>query len=146
MYAALIAIINGNLADRVGYLNPWFYTVAQQAGQLVFSDVNDGGTNAQTVTVAKKAVSIPGYQCGAGWDPVTGWGSIDGVQLQNKLAVYFARTCSFSIRKNTFGHDEVDLVGKRVLARRQATALAASRSAPPHTFYVCLVHPVQAAC
>jgi hypothetical protein len=109
MYAALVAIINANIGDRIGYLNPWFYTIAQQPGQLVFADVNDGASNAQTVTVSGKSVSIPGYQCGAGWDPVTGWGSIDGQQLQNKLAVYFARTCTFSMRKNTFGHDEVDV-------------------------------------
>jgi Pro-kumamolisin, activation domain len=113
LYAALIAIINGNLGERVGYLNPWLYAMAMSPGRTIINDVNDSGTNAATATVgtgaSAKTIPVPGYQCGAGWDPITGWGSIDGTQLQNQLQLLLAKTCSFVVRKSSFGLDEVDV-------------------------------------
>jgi kumamolisin len=73
-YAGLIAIINAMLNDRVGYLNPTLY---QLGGTNVFRDIADGGSNARD--------SAPGYTAGRGWDCCTGWGSINGRKLVDRI-------------------------------------------------------------
>jgi kumamolisin len=75
LYAALIAIINARLDDRVGYLNPFLYS-RHAAG--AFRDIADGRTNA--------AGGAPGYVSGPGWDACTGLGSIKGRELLRLLA------------------------------------------------------------
>lgn len=67
LYAALIAIINAHLHERVGYLNPLLYS---HHARKIFRDIDDGRTNA--------AGGAPGYLCGPGWDACTGWGSLKG--------------------------------------------------------------------
>jgi len=74
LYAALIAIINARLAERVGYLNPTLYS-HHAAG--IFRDIADGRTNA--------AFGAPGYVSVPGWDACTGWGSINGEALLKLL-------------------------------------------------------------
>jgi kumamolisin len=74
LYAALIAIINAHLQERVGYLNPLLYS---RDARGVFRDIDDGRTNA--------ANGAPGYACGPGWDGCTGWGSLKGHALLKLL-------------------------------------------------------------
>jgi kumamolisin len=74
LYAALIAIINGRLDERVGYLNPFFYS---HHAAHIFRDIADGRTNATG--------GAPGYVCGPGWDGCTGLGSINGRALLKLL-------------------------------------------------------------
>jgi kumamolisin len=74
LYAALIAIINARLDERVGYLNPTFYS-HRAAG--IFRDIADGRTNATG--------GAPGYVSVPGWDACTGLGSIKGNALLKLL-------------------------------------------------------------
>ncbi len=114
LYAGLIALINSSLGENVGYLNPTLYALAQESGQTIFRDVADGGTNAVTFTKSDGTTGTSlGYTAGAGWDPCTGWGSIDGTALQTRLQQLFAKKCVFAIQKDTFGSDEVDAMLKQ---------------------------------
>ena len=74
LYAALIAIINARLNERVGYLNPTLYS-HHAAG--IFRDIADGRTNATG--------GAPGYLSVPGWDACTGLGSIKGNALLKLL-------------------------------------------------------------
>jgi kumamolisin len=77
LYAALIALINASLKKRVGYLNPLLY-----GAPGIFQDINDGVSNAVYWTNDDGSPgSSPGYNSAAGWDPCTGWGTIDGSAL-----------------------------------------------------------------
>jgi kumamolisin len=71
LYAALIAIINQNLNTRVGFLNYYLYASEAIYPQAFYDVVT--GSNAT-------------YSCTAGWDAVTGLGSIYGNILQKILA------------------------------------------------------------
>jgi kumamolisin len=69
LMAGLLALINEQLGNSVGFLNPILY---QQIDQTqVFNDITDGDNN--------------GYAAGPGWDACTGWGSVDGTKLLNAL-------------------------------------------------------------
>jgi kumamolisin len=73
LYAGLVALINADLGEPVGYLNPKLYA----APSNVYRDINDGISNARG--------GAPGYKSGPGWDACTGLGSVNGVALQNAL-------------------------------------------------------------
>lgn len=70
LWAALIALVNQKLVHPVGFLNPLLYRILGPAG--VLRDVSVGSNGS--------------YQARKGWDPCTGLGSPDGVQLLSKLA------------------------------------------------------------
>ncbi len=74
LYAALIAILNARLEERVGYLNPLLY---EHRAAGIFRDVADGRNNA--------ANGAPGYVSIPGWDACTGLGSIKGNALLKLL-------------------------------------------------------------
>jgi hypothetical protein len=74
LYAALIALINAHLGERVGYLNPTFYS---HEFRHCFRDIADGRNNAD--------LGAPGYTCVPGWDACTGLGSIKGHALLKAL-------------------------------------------------------------
>jgi hypothetical protein len=114
LYAGLVAIVNSTLGENVGFLNPTLYALAQEAGQKIFRDVADGGNNSATFTKSDGTTGTsPGYTAGAGWDPCTGWGSIDGTQLLTRLQQLYAKKCVFAVQKDTFGSDEVDAMLKQ---------------------------------
>jgi hypothetical protein len=53
-------------------------------------------------------IAAPYYLAGQGWDPCTGWGSIDGTQLLTALAsLMYPQAFYFQVNKSTFGPDEV---------------------------------------
>ncbi|MBV9822807.1 MAG: S8/S53 family peptidase [Actinobacteria bacterium] len=70
LYAGLVAILNADLGEPVGYLNPNLYMFANSP---VFRDDADGATNATN--------GAPGYHAVPGWDACTGFGSIRGEEL-----------------------------------------------------------------
>jgi len=74
LYAALIAVINARLGERVGYLNPTLYS---HRAAHVFRDIADGRSNATG--------GAPGYVSVPGWDACTGLGSIKGEALLRLL-------------------------------------------------------------
>ncbi|SAK93490.1 serine protease, kumamolysin [Caballeronia catudaia] len=85
LWAALIALMNGNLAagQRVGFLTPLLYQAASGTGQTIGSvgctDVVSGNNN---------TASVGGYSAGPGYDAASGWGTPHG---QNLLAAIQAK-------------------------------------------------------
>ncbi|HVJ53188.1 MAG TPA: S53 family peptidase [Aliidongia sp.] len=67
LWAGLIAILNQQLGQRVGFMNPTLY-----ANQNALRDITQGN-NASS--------GVPGYTAGPGWDGCTGLGSPNGTAL-----------------------------------------------------------------
>ncbi len=76
LYAGLIATINAFLGRNVGFLNPTLY----KYGAQICNDVRVGNNDSGNVPDA------PFYSADIGWDPCTGWGSINGLRLMAALA------------------------------------------------------------
>ena len=83
LYAGLIALINQKLGTSVGFINPFLYKLGQSqnlennpTGQKVFNDITEGDNSIN---------NIPGYYAQKGWDACTGWGSVNGETLLDKL-------------------------------------------------------------
>jgi kumamolisin len=74
LYAGLIALINAHLGERVGYLNPVFYS---HHLKHCFRDIADGRNNSD--------FGAPGYTSVPGWDACTGLGSLNGRALLKAL-------------------------------------------------------------
>jgi kumamolisin len=74
----LIALINQKLGRRVGFINPKIYDPPQ--GSRAFHDITKGGNR-----VSFGGNDNIGYDAGKGWDPCTGLGSPDGVELAKIL-------------------------------------------------------------
>ena len=102
LYAGLLAMIEAQIGEPLGFLNPVFYALANSG---VFKDINDGANNQWS----GEAKTAPSYTCGAGWDACTGIGRIDGTALLNALQQVFAKRLSFIIDESTFGQDEVEV-------------------------------------
>ncbi|PYX38513.1 MAG: peptidase S53 [Acidobacteria bacterium] len=69
LWAGLIARINQQLGNTLGYLNPLLYGPLSQSGAL--HDITQGNNGT--------------YTAGIGWDPCTGWGTPDGTRLLSAL-------------------------------------------------------------
>jgi kumamolisin len=75
LWAGLIAIINQELGKPVGFLNPTLYQLS--ASSKAFRDITSGNNVSS---------SEPGaYRAHKGWDPCTGLGSPNGINLLNAL-------------------------------------------------------------
>jgi kumamolisin len=70
LYAGLIAVLNANLPQPVGYLNPTLYNIALTPQQNVFQDINDNQNNHWS----KGPANTPSYISAPGWDACTGVG------------------------------------------------------------------------
>ncbi len=66
LWAALIALINQQRGKPCGFLNPTLYTDSQD-----FHDITQGNNGA--------------YSAGPGWDPCTGLGSPNGIEIASAL-------------------------------------------------------------
>jgi pseudomonalisin len=76
-FAGLMALILQKTNARQGNPNPTFYSLATQqsaGGAAVFHDITSGNNSVPGVT---------GFTAAAGYDPVTGLGSVDALQLAN---------------------------------------------------------------
>jgi kumamolisin len=79
LWASLIARINASLGTPVGYLNPLLFqqgASGQTIGTSGFRDIVSGDNS---------TASIGGYNAGAGYDAVTGWGVPVGTALLDGL-------------------------------------------------------------
>jgi kumamolisin len=76
LYAGLFARINANLGVSVGFVNPVLYNVAKTAFRDVVAPPGPANNSFHGVT---------GYPVVAGWDAVTGLGSVKGAPLQSAL-------------------------------------------------------------
>jgi kumamolisin len=77
LYAGLIARINANLGQPVGFLNPTLY----QLPSATFRDIAGAPGPANN-----SLGHVTGYPAGPGWDACTGFGSVHGQALQDGLA------------------------------------------------------------
>lgn len=120
LYAALIARINAILGVRAGYLNPTLYSLGAAnpsliglGGLVVFQDVNDGVSNGVTWVNDDGSTGgpSPGYVSGQGWDPCTGWGTINGSALLAALQGVLEPSMTMILDRSTFSQDEVPLSG-----------------------------------
>jgi subtilase family serine protease len=91
-FAGVAALINQKLGARQGNLNPQLYQLPQLyplPGSTVtswaFNDIEGGDNNVpcQPSTPDCPSVDFYGYSAGAGYDLVTGWGSVDATALLN---------------------------------------------------------------
>ena len=77
LYAGLMARINANLGQPVGFLNTTLYSLPA----TVFRDVKSPPGPANN-----SYGKVKGYPSGAGWDACTGRGSVNGQALQTALS------------------------------------------------------------
>ena len=84
LYAGLIAVINAFLGHSVGFLNPTLYAY----GPLICHDITFGNNDygPPIPPLPPGTPDGPFYTAGVGWDPCTGWGSINGRRLLAALA------------------------------------------------------------
>ncbi|KAK1255407.1 hypothetical protein MKX08_009402 [Trichoderma sp. CBMAI-0020] len=79
VFAALVALLNDHRAEsslpRMGFLNPWIYSV----GNGAFTDITQSksiGCQGQALSgLASPVIPNAGWSAVKGWDPVTGWGT-----------------------------------------------------------------------
>jgi Pro-kumamolisin, activation domain len=101
LYAGLIALINEELGQPVGYLNPTLYALAEDPSTTgLFRDINDGASNASG--------GAPGYTSGPGWDACTGLGVIDGSALLAQLQAIYTKSVTIALDRDHFSQDEID--------------------------------------
>ncbi|PNP43257.1 hypothetical protein TGAMA5MH_04714 [Trichoderma gamsii] len=79
VFAALVAMLNDYRAEsglpRMGFLNPWIYSIGNRA----FTDITKSksiGCQGQSLSgLASPVIPNAGWSAVKGWDPVTGWGT-----------------------------------------------------------------------
>ena len=100
LFAGLYATLRSAFGIPLGFFNPVLY----QIGGTVCNDITSGNND------PADGSNAPFYTAAAGWDPCTGWGSIDGTKLLNGIAaLLFTQTFYFQNEKSTYGFDEVSV-------------------------------------
>ena len=90
VFAAMLSLVNSARIDAgqssVGFINPTLYqlgsnaTFAAQVGAS-FNDVTSGDNKCCASSTGNPTCCDSGFTATSGWDPVTGWGSMDYTQL-----------------------------------------------------------------
>lgn len=79
LYAGLIAVLRSASGVKFGFLNPTLYQLATSTKiPSPFNDITHGNNDSGDTPDSP-------YIAGQGWDPCTGWGSIDGTMLLNAI-------------------------------------------------------------
>ncbi|KAM0261861.1 hypothetical protein ACHAQJ_002064 [Trichoderma viride] len=79
VFAALITLLNDhrskNGLPRMGFLNPWIYSIGNHA----FTDITESGSvgcqGVSRLGLPSPVIPNAGWNAVTGWDPVTGWGT-----------------------------------------------------------------------
>jgi len=82
-FAGIVADIEQAAGERLGFLNPTLYSIAS-SDPSVYHEITSGCSLLQPNPNEKAAKT--GYCAHAGWNFVTGWGSIDATKLATHLA------------------------------------------------------------
>jgi subtilase family serine protease len=83
-WAGIVALADQYAGRPLGFINPAIYEIGRSAQyHRAFHDVTMGNNTVQVGSVA-----VNGFDAGAGWDPVTGWGSPNAQVLIPLLARY----------------------------------------------------------
>jgi kumamolisin len=103
LYAGLVTIVNANLSEPVGFLNPTLYAFADTVCLQVDDKDNpdspqDNGVPGYAVTneatgMVTNYPAVGGYPCTYGWDACTGLGTIDGNRLLGALQTVYQQYC-----------------------------------------------------
>ena len=102
LYAGLAAVLGQAFGIQYGFLNYWLYNLQNTVCNNVTVGNNDSGDTPDSTFFTANPV-VPG-----GWNPCSGWGSIDGTKLLNGMAKeMFTQSLYFVADKSTFGLDEV---------------------------------------
>lgn len=93
-FAGIIALLNQYLgAHGLGSVNPQLYALAQ-SNPAIFHDITSGDNSVSFQVCGRRSAcssyNVPGYNAGAGYDMVTGLGSVDAW----KLMTCWSGTCS----------------------------------------------------
>jgi tripeptidyl-peptidase-1 len=88
VFAAMVSLVNAARASEgkgpVGFLNPTLYNASSTA---YFNDITSGINNCTYFSEISDPRAAPccdsGFSCVPGWDPVTGHGSINYINLKN---------------------------------------------------------------
>ena len=98
LLAGLYAVLRSAFGVSLGFFNSILY----QIGSNFCNDITSGNND------PSDGSNAPFYNAANGWDPCTGWGSIDGTKLLNGIAaLMYNQTFYFQIERNTYGLDEV---------------------------------------
>ena len=101
LYAGLMAVINAQLGQSIGILNPTLYALRA----MVCRDIND---NQYPGSPTDNGIGAsPGYPSGPGWDACTGLGVVDGGALLAALQQEFQPNCQLVVDHAQIGKDEV---------------------------------------
>jgi tripeptidyl-peptidase-1 len=77
VFCGMVALVNGDREQAgknpIGYLNPILYKVDKS----VYNDVSDGVNNCCAGGDGSPVCCKYGFSAAKGWDPATGWGSLD---------------------------------------------------------------------
>ena len=85
-FAGIVALANQKLGTRLGNLNPQIYSIAANYA-WAYHDITTGDNKARCQTGTPDCAASPtGFSAGAGYDQVTGWGSVDATAFLNALA------------------------------------------------------------
>ena len=83
-WAGLVALADQLAHRQLGFINPAIYQIAGSSQyHQAFHDITTGDN-----TFVFPPTTVTGYQAAPGWDPVTGWGSLDAQVLVPLLARY----------------------------------------------------------
>jgi hypothetical protein len=126
LYAGLAALLNKQLGQRIGFLNPTLYafrdTVCHDVNAQLFStSPQDNGLHG-----GGGPQDAQGYPSVAGWDACTGLGTIDGGALLGALSAVFHKDCQWVIDRSQIGETEVSAQNPSV----------AKPALVPNAFYV----------
>jgi hypothetical protein len=113
LYAGLAALLNKQLGQSIGFLNPTLYAFADS----VCRDINAQlfVTSPQNNSLGA-APNAPGYPSGPGWDACTGLGVVDGGALLAALTGVFHKDMVWVIDRSSIGESEVAVQSPTVAA------------------------------
>jgi kumamolisin len=98
MYAGLFAVLRSALGQSFGPLNSLLYTIGPTF-PLAFKDITFGDNDS--------GPGVPFFSAGPGWDAASGWGSVNGANVEDGLArLLYPKNFYITVRKNSFGIDE----------------------------------------
>lgn len=88
VFAGILTLLNDFIGGNgLGNINPNLYYLAQ-AKPSVFHDVTTGGNMVPCAEGSPDcSTGYFGYQAGPGWDPASGWGSIDVFEMFNNWSI-----------------------------------------------------------
>jgi kumamolisin len=93
LYAGLMAIVNANLSEPVGFLNPTLYAFRDTVCLKIYDGDIPGSPQDNGVPAYDGYPAVGGYPSRYVWDACTGLGTIDGSRLLAVLQSVYARNC-----------------------------------------------------